>query len=141
MVEYERAVLAALHETEDALAQWLAAERERTAQGLAQADREAIIALAVHRQRQGLASVQEVIATRLAVLVRRGDLQHSEARVTGAKIAVLKALGAGIRHNTAAPVAVSMLKRDAQVSLIRISLEAGQRSCIPTAIATAYHRR
>ena len=41
VVEYERAVLAALHETEDALAQWLAAERERTAQGLAQADREA----------------------------------------------------------------------------------------------------
>ena len=114
VVEYERAVLAALHETEDALAQWLAAERERTAQGLAQADREAIVVLTVHRQRQGLASAPEVIATQLAVLAGRGDLQHSEARVTGATIAVLKALGAGIRHDTAAPVAVSMLKRDAQ---------------------------
>ena len=94
----------------------LAAERERTAQGLAQADREAIVVLTVHRQRQGLASAPEVIATQLAVLAGRGDLQHSEARVTAATIAVLKALGAGIRHDTAAPVAVSMLKRDAQES-------------------------
>ena len=112
VVAYERVMLVALHETEDALAQWLAAERERDAQGLALADREAIVVLAEHRQRQGLAGAQEVIGTQLAVLAARGELQQSEARVTSATITVLKALGAGIRREavTDAPVAVSMLK-------------------------------
>lgn len=62
----------------------------------------------------GDASAQEVIETRPAVLAGRGDLQHSQARVTGATITVLKALGAGVQHDTLAAAAVSMNKRDVQ---------------------------
>ncbi len=129
MVEYERATLTALHETEDALALWLTAERERDAQALALTDHEAILALVMHRQRQGLAGAQEVIGTQLAVLAARGELRHSESRVTGATIAVLKALGAGITRDDNGPVMVGVAG-DAR--------PAGPRAALPTADANAY---
>jgi NodT family efflux transporter outer membrane factor (OMF) lipoprotein len=102
VVEYERATLDALHETENALAQWLAAERERDAHTRTLADREQAVSLASHRQAQGLAGAQEVIAAQLAALAARADIRRSEATVTIATVAVLKALGAGIHHDDGA---------------------------------------
>lgn len=97
LVAYERANLAALHETENALAQWLAAERGRDAHAAALADRGRALALARHRQQQGIIGAREVIAAELAELAARADVSRSEAGVTIATVAVLKALGAGIR--------------------------------------------
>ena len=44
-----------------------------------------------------MAAAQEVISARLAVLAARADVSRGEAGVTVATVAVLKALGAGIR--------------------------------------------
>ncbi|MBK6660347.1 MAG: efflux transporter outer membrane subunit [Proteobacteria bacterium] len=98
MVAFERANLDALHETEQALAQWLAAERGRDANSAILAASEQAVALASHRQRQGVADAREVIAAELAQLEARAALTRSEADVTVSTVAVLKALGAGIHH-------------------------------------------
>ena len=49
-----------------------------------------------------MAAAQEVISARLAVLAARADVSRSEAWVTVATVAVLKALGAGIRPDEGA---------------------------------------
>ena len=113
VVEYERAMLEALHETENALSQWLTAEGERSAYALALTDREAMQRLAAHRQTQGLAAAMEVIESELAVLAARAALRRSEAGVTVSTVAVLKALGAGISRAPDNRSAVSMLQRQA----------------------------
>ena len=59
VVEYERAMLDALHETENALAQWLAAERSREAYSAILAARESAAALVSHRQAHGMAAAQD----------------------------------------------------------------------------------
>ncbi len=98
LLAYEGATLAALHETESALAQWLAAEQTREAQLARLRASEESVALARHRQAQGIASAQDVIATELAELEARAQWSRSQAAVTIATVAVLKALGAGIQH-------------------------------------------
>lgn len=107
VVEYERVTLGALHETENALAQWLAAERSREAHAATLADCESAVVLVSRRQAQGIAAAQEVIAARLAALAASADVSRSEAAVTVATVAVLKALGAGIHHENDAPRAAA----------------------------------
>ena len=105
LLAYEGANLDALHETEQALAQWLAAARTRESHSVMLAARDKSAQLTGHRQAQGLAGAQELIAAQLAVLAARAELRQSEADVTIATVAVLKALGAGIGHESGGEMA------------------------------------
>ncbi len=96
LVEYERAALDALHETETALSRWLAAEQEREALAAALVEREAAAGLTRRRQAQGVGGARETIAAELATLAARAEVERGEAAVTIATVAVLKSLGAGI---------------------------------------------
>lgn len=99
LVEYERAMLVALHETESALTQWLATEHERQAFSDSLLQLETAQRLAEHRRAQGVAADQEVLMARLAAVTARAQLRRGEAAVTISTVAVLKALGAGISHD------------------------------------------
>lgn len=96
LVNYERAMLGALHETELALLRLLERERERQARTIALADLRAATRLATQRAAQGVASQFEVVRAERAANAAALALQTTDSAITTETIAVMKALGAGV---------------------------------------------
>lgn len=96
LVNFEKAMLGALHETELALTRLIETERQRDAWTAAVADLRAASDLASHRRAQGIGSQLEVLEAAQAVIKAEIEQRLAEATVTTETIAVLKALGAGI---------------------------------------------
>jgi NodT family efflux transporter outer membrane factor (OMF) lipoprotein len=96
LVNFEKSMLVALHETELALTRLLERDRQREAWALAVADLREAARLTSLRRAQGVVSQMDVLRARQAANDAEIALRRAEAAVTTETIAVMKALGAGV---------------------------------------------
>ncbi|MBN2371535.1 MAG: efflux transporter outer membrane subunit [Vicinamibacteria bacterium] len=107
LIAYEKAVLAALEDVENALVSLANARRRRESlAAAAEAARNAAL-LARHRYTSGLADFQTVLDTERSVLSIEDGLQSSEAAGASALIRLYKALGGGWSPSTPAESIIS----------------------------------
>lgn len=95
LASYERTILAALEEVENALAALSGAQRRQSALSAATEAARQAAKLARDRYAAGLTSYQTVLDTERSVLVVEESLTSTEAEATSALIRLYKALGGG----------------------------------------------
>lgn len=102
---YNGAVFDAVREAADAVASLRSVARQQAEQAAAQAAADAAYALALQRQRSGLGSYLNVLATETAVLAQRRSGVELRARALDGRVALMRALGGGWRDEQAAATA------------------------------------
>lgn len=102
-VEYERAVLLALEETENAMTAFVREQARRRALAAAATEARRAVELAQTQYREGLSDFQTVLDSERIVATIEDDLASSDAAVATGLIALYKALGGGFEPP--APVA------------------------------------
>lgn len=95
LANYEKTVLAALHETEIALTRLLEEERRRAALSIAVADLGEAAHLAGRRYQEGVCANVEVLDAELKLTQAEFELAVSEGLITTNAVAVFKTLGGG----------------------------------------------
>ncbi len=95
LIEFEKANLAALHETEAALTQLAGREQQRAALAIALADRNAVAALAAQRYQHGVADKLSLLKAETEALSTALDLARVESAISADTVAVMKTMGGG----------------------------------------------
>jgi multidrug efflux system outer membrane protein len=95
LANFERTVLLALEETENALVDFSQEQRRRDYLVAAARDNEQAVALARERYQGGVADFLQVLDSQRSLLVIQDQLAASETRTATALVAVYKALGDG----------------------------------------------
>ncbi len=94
-VTYQRTVLGALHEVDNALSAYGAEQRRRDELARAVAEDRRAVALARDRYEQGVADFLQVLTAQRALLAAEQDLADSTTTVSTNLVALYKALGGG----------------------------------------------
>lgn len=92
---YQRTVLGALHEVDNALTAYAAEQRRRDELARAAAQDRRAVALARERYEQGVADFLQVLTAQRALLAAEQDLADSTTTVSTNLVALYKALGGG----------------------------------------------
>lgn len=95
---YQKTVLGALHEVDDALTAYGAEQRRRDELAAAVAQDRRAVALARARYEQGVADFLQVLTAQRALLASEQDLADSTTAVSTNLVALYKALGGGWRE-------------------------------------------
>jgi NodT family efflux transporter outer membrane factor (OMF) lipoprotein len=106
-ITYQRTVLGALHEVDDALTAYGAEQRRRDELARAVAEDRRAVALARDRYEQGVADFLQVLIAQRALLAAEQDLADSTTIVSTNLVALYKALGGGWENTQPATAAVA----------------------------------
>ena len=94
---YNAAVIEAVHETADPISSLRAIERQQAEQNQAQGAAESAYDLALQRYRAGLSTYLTVLNAEAGVLNQRRQAVDLKARALDSQVALIKALGGGVR--------------------------------------------
>ncbi len=95
LVRWERAVLVALEETENAMTAFLREQTRRGSLEVAAGEARRAVQFAQSQYRAGLTDFQAVVDTERSVAALEDDLAQSEAAIATSTVALYKALGGG----------------------------------------------